>query len=171
MTDACPECNSSLARQEGCVRCPACGWAACADGGRAITREKLFEPDGNGPAERLVVVAYPDAEKADLYHERNTDDGWAQAGLLELHHGPRTPRGTFTGDAPVMLWSWTHFHAAGDRTRHDHRVRLVRYARDVELVHEERTEQVLGPADRRNTHDWRERDRWRVGDQGVIDDA
>jgi hypothetical protein len=25
----CPECTASLARQEGCVKCHDCGWAAC----------------------------------------------------------------------------------------------------------------------------------------------
>jgi len=25
----CPECGSALMRQEGCRKCPSCGWSAC----------------------------------------------------------------------------------------------------------------------------------------------
>jgi ribonucleoside-diphosphate reductase alpha chain len=28
-TDMCPVCGASMARQEGCIKCPACGFSRC----------------------------------------------------------------------------------------------------------------------------------------------
>lgn len=129
------------------------------------TVEKLFQPDGDGPD---VKLEYESAGGYGyLYVRERTADGWNVTGTVETHVALPTTYSGVCGDGKFVLeWEYTNYHAAGDRTRVSHRLRLVEIDSGVVVIHElERTE-VLGVG-RREEHDWRERERWTVTPDGV----
>lgn len=132
--------------------------------------EKLFEPDNNGPAVRLVYLTWPDNPNAELALEERTGDGWERMGVLEFTVGPTHAYGAFEEDGPLQDWAWTRCHMTGDRTKVQHRLVVDRDTADgVEIRHEVRREMVLGPEERREQreHDWRAEDRWHVSREGA----
>lgn len=124
---------------------------------------KLFQPDNNGPDDQLLAESYPDNPVRYLHHRDESGD---LAGTVEIGPGWQDASGTFRADGPVFEWSWIHYHAAGDRTRHDHRIVHEPDDEGVTVRHQHRKREVLGVG-RRDEHGWRTIEAWRLDTAGV----
>ena len=130
---------------------------------------KLFEADNNGPDVRLRAVAHEGNPVQYLTIEERAGGEWAAFGTVELHPNVEPLcYGAFTDDEPLVTWSWTHYHANGDRTRNDHRLTYELTDDAVEARHERRREKVLGFGNR-DEYDWRAVEGWRVTADGITD--
>ncbi|WP_337653255.1 hypothetical protein [Halomontanus rarus] len=127
--------------------------------------EKLFQPDGDGPDAKLEF------EQGGAYGylwvlERSGRE-WERIGSIDLHPAiPTDYRGVCEPDESILEWGHTHFHAAGDRTRVRHRLVLSETDDGVVIDHQTERKEVLG-CGRRDEHDWRTIEEWRVRPDGV----
>ena len=121
-----------------------------------MTREKLFQPDSNGPDDKIIVERHPPLTT--VYH---IDASGETVGLVELRKGWKDIRGTFSERGPLLEWGWTHYHANGDRTVHYNRLTAAVIDDTLRIRRFKRKKDKYGD---RPGHDWREIDRWEVSE-------
>ncbi|MFC7216491.1 hypothetical protein ACFQO4_20745 [Saliphagus sp. GCM10025334] len=125
---------------------------------------KLFQPDSDGPDAKLEVESAGPYTR--LYLFEKTASGWEATGLAELHPALEPDYSGGVEPGIVLEWAYTQCHAAGDRTKVSHRVRVCELGDGLEVRHEHAREQVLGHGDR-DEHDWRTLECWWVRPTGV----
>lgn len=119
---------------------------------------KHYETTERTPALRLRSESFDDNPNTWLYLEERSNDEWVRIGSLELGYGPTNPRGILD-DSPVEEWSFTRFHANGDRVAVSRRLTLDVETDKVTVTLEETRKEKLGFG-RREEHTWEEQDSW-----------
>lgn len=131
----------------------------------STTLEKLFQPDSDGPDLKLEYENR--GEYGRVYVRERGASGWETVGVIECHPAiPTDYRGVCEPHGTITSWSYTRFHANGDRVKVSHRLRSTPIDDGVVIRHEVKRRETLGFGDREE-HDWRERERWRVTTDGV----
>lgn len=123
--------------------------------------QKVFEPNNDGPDDRIVVERVPEARHFYVYHD---DGDGERVGRVEVTPAYQTTGGTFDSGEPLMAWMIGP-HLTGYKYKKEFRVRAELLAEEVRIIREAKKE----PKSRSNVegHDWRETGRWEITHDGV----
>lgn len=123
--------------------------------------EKVFQPNRDGPDDKILVERVPGAQHFYVYHD---DGDGERIGRLEVTPAYLAVGGTFDSGESLMTWMIGP-HFTGYKYKKEFRVRAETFPDGVWIIREEKKEPAYDS--RVEEYDWRESGRWEIDHDGV----
>lgn len=118
--------------------------------------DKIFQPDSNGPDDKVLLESIPDTQHFYLYHDDPDGD---RVGRLEVSPANTRAKGTFDEDGPLIEWALSKA-LTGYKYSRDYRLRCEYTSEEVILIREMKQDATSRSS--AESHGWKETGRWTI---------